>query len=74
MTLIQQIGVGGMNEGIGFLNDMFGASSDTPQGYIPMIWALSILGLLALIFSIWLRAVETGPNSHGLEKPVKHIH
>jgi MFS family permease len=73
MTLIQQIGVGGMNEGIGFLNDLFGAGPGNAQGYIPMIWALSALGVLALIFSIWLRIVETGPRSHGLELPVNKI-
>lgn len=73
MTLIQQIGVGGMNEGIGFLNDLFGASASNPQGYIPMMWALSTLGILALIFSIWLRITEAGPKSHGLEKPSKQL-
>ncbi len=73
MTLIQQIGVGGMNEGIGKLNDIFNASSGHPQGYIPMIWTLSILGILALIFSVWLRITETGPKTHGLEKPSKQL-
>lgn len=73
MTLIQQIGVGGMNEGIGFLNDTFQASSENGQGYIPMIWALSVLGILALIFSIWLRVTETGSKGHGLEKPSNQL-
>ncbi len=73
MTLIQQIGVGGMNELIGKLNDSSGASAATPQGYIPMIWALSLLGVLALAFSLGLRIAETGPKSHGLEKPSSQI-
>lgn len=69
MTLLQQAGVAGFNWLLGYLNDSSGASSDNPQGYIPMIWVLSILGILGLVFSIWLRKIERGPNARGLEFP-----
>jgi len=67
MTLIQQIGVAGMNWMIGRANDAFGASAANPMGYAPGMWIFSILGFLALIFAIMLRREETGPNAHGLE-------
>jgi MFS family permease len=68
MTLLQQAGVAGMNWFLGWLNESNAASANNPLGYIPMVWALSALGILALVFSLWLRKVETGPRSHGLEK------
>jgi Na+/melibiose symporter-like transporter len=67
MTLIQQIGVAGMNWTIGRTNDVFGASAANPMGYAPGMWIFSILGFLALFFAIMLRREETGPNAHGLE-------
>jgi MFS family permease len=67
MTLIQQIGVAGMNWTIGRTNDAFGASATNPMGYAPGMWIFSTLGFLALIFAIVLRREETGPNAHGLE-------
>ena len=67
MTLIQQIGVAGMNWTIGRTNDAFGASAANPMGYAPGMWIFSILGFLALFFAIMLRREETGPNAHGLE-------
>ena len=67
MTLIQQIGVAGMNWTIGRSNDVFGASAANPMGYAPGMWIFSILGFLALFFAIMLRREETGPNAHGLE-------
>jgi MFS family permease len=67
MTLIQQIGVAGMNWAIGRTNDVFGASAANPMGYAPGMWIFSILGFLALFFAIMLRREETGPNAHGLE-------
>jgi len=67
MTLIQQIGVAGMNWAIGRTNDVFGASAANPMGYAPGMWIFSILGFLALVFAIMLRREETGPNAHGLE-------
>ncbi len=67
MTLIQQIGVAGMNWTIGRTNDVFHASAANPMGYAPGMWIFSILGFLALFFAIMLRREETGPNAHGLE-------
>ena len=67
MMLIQQIGVAGMNWGIGRTNDAFQASAANPVGYAPGMWIFSILGFLALFFAIMLRREETGPNAHGLE-------
>ena len=48
MTLIQQIGVAGMNWLIGRTNDTFGASADNPMGHAPGMWIFSVLGFLAL--------------------------
>jgi MFS family permease len=67
MTLIQQIGVAGMNWTIGRTNDTFGASADNPMGHAPGMWIFSVLGFLALFFAIMLRREETGPRAHGLE-------
>jgi len=67
MTLIQQIGVAGMNWLIGRTNDAFQAGASNPMGYAPGMWIFSILGFLALFFAIMLRRQETGPNAHGLE-------
>jgi MFS family permease len=67
MTLIQQIGVAGMNWLIGRTNDAFQASAANPLGYAPGMWIFSGLGFLALIFAILLRRQETGPDAHGLE-------
>lgn len=68
MTLLQQAGVAAMNGFLGWLNENSGASVDNPLGYMPMVWTLSTLGILALVFSLWLRKIETGPKAHGLEK------
>ena len=67
MTLIQQIGVAGMNWTIGRTNDAFGASASNPLGHAPGMWIFTALGFLALLFAILLRREETGPNAHGLE-------
>jgi MFS family permease len=67
MTLVQQIGVFGMNWMIGRTNDAFAASASNPGGYAPGMWMFSTLGFLALVFAFLLRRVETGPNAHGLE-------
>jgi MFS family permease len=68
MTLIQQIGVAFFAWLIGWTNDYSGASSQNPQGYNMGMWLFSLLGILGLIFSLFLRKAETGPNAHGLEK------
>ncbi|MFB3814136.1 MAG: MFS transporter [Terriglobales bacterium] len=67
MTLIQQIGFFALNEIIGRLNDTFGAGTQNPAGYAPMIYLLSTLGVLGVMFAVLLRKRETGPYGHGLE-------
>ena len=43
------------------------ASAANPDGYIPMLWIFSVLGILGLVWAVLLRREETGPNGHGLE-------
>lgn len=69
MTLIQQVGLAGMNWLIGFANDSQGASAANPEGYNLGLWIFSILGFFGLFFAFMLRRNETGPNRHGLENP-----
>jgi MFS family permease len=67
MTMVQNIGLAGFNLLIGWANDGAGASQTNPGGYIPGMWIFSILGIVALVFSLLLRWRETGPHAHGLE-------
>ena len=67
MTFIQQIGLFGLNSGIGLANDSAHASVTNPGGYGPMMWILSGLGFVGLLFAVLLRIRETGPKGHGLE-------
>ncbi len=67
MTLVQQVGVAGMNWLIGRTNDTFAASAANPAGYAPGMWIFSLFGFLALLFAVLLRRRETGPHGHGLE-------
>ncbi len=67
MTLIQQVGVAGMNWLIGKVNDVQGASPANPDGYIMGMWIFSVLGFLALFFAVMLRRTEAGPDGHGLD-------
>lgn len=67
MTLVQQIGVAGMNWGIGRVNDVNAASATNAAGYIPGMWIFSVLGFVGLLFAYLLRRRETGPHGHGLE-------
>lgn len=67
MTLVQQVGVAGMNWVIGRTNDAYVASAANPAGYIPGMWIFSIFGFFALLFAVLLRRRESGPHGHGLE-------
>jgi hypothetical protein len=67
MTLVQQLGVAGMNWAIGRTNDAFGASAANPEGYVAGMWIFSVLGFLGFFFAVLLRRQETGPHAHGLE-------
>jgi MFS family permease len=68
MTLVQQVGVAGMNWLIGRANDVGRASAENPGGYVTGMWAFSMLGFLALLFAILLRRNEAGPRGHGLDR------
>jgi MFS family permease len=67
MTMIQNVGLAGVNLLIGWANVHWGASETNPAGYRPGMWLYSAIGLLALIFAWLLRRAETGPHAHGLE-------
>jgi MFS family permease len=67
MTLVQQVGVLGVNWGIGWANDFSTASATNPGGYALGMWIFSTLGFLGVLFAWLLRRAETGPNAHGLE-------
>ncbi len=67
MTMIQNIGLAGLNLLIGWANTHWNASSENPRGYIPGMWMFSVLGFLGFFFAFLLRQRETGPHGHGLE-------
>lgn len=67
MTMIQNIGLFGFNIIIGWANDVSKASADNPGGYHLGMWIFSFLGFFGLIFAIFLRKNEMGPNRFGLE-------
>jgi len=67
MTMIQNIGMGGMNLAIGWANDFSGASADNPMGHALGMWMFTGLALLAVLFAWLLRRHENGPDAHGLE-------
>jgi MFS family permease len=67
MTLVQQVGLAGMNWLIGATNDAAQASAANPAGYKPGMWIFTTLGFLGLLFSWLLYRSEKGPGGHGLE-------
>jgi MFS family permease len=67
MTLVQQVGLAGMNWLIGVANDASHASAANPAGYRPGMWIFTMLGFLGLLFSWLLYRSEKGPSGHGLE-------
>jgi MFS family permease len=67
MTLCQQIGVAAIPWLIGRTNDAFRASAERPEGYNGMIWILTALASLGLVFAFLLWRVERSPRAHGLE-------
>ena len=67
MTLIQNIGLAGLNLLIGWANDFRGASASNPGGYNLGMWIFSCLGFFGFLFAYLLRRRETGPYAHGLE-------
>jgi MFS family permease len=67
MTLCQQLGVAAVPWAIGRTNDALGAGPAQPDGYNGMIWILTGLASLGLVFAVLLWRVERGPYAHGLE-------
>jgi MFS family permease len=67
MTLVQQVGLAGMNWLVGWTNDAAHASAQNPAGYRPGMWLFTVLGFLGLLFSWMLWRSERGPAGHGLE-------
>jgi len=67
MTMIQNIGMAGLNLLIGWANDHSHASAQNPAGYHLGMWIFSVLGFLGVLFAFLLRQRETGPHGHGLE-------
>ena len=67
MTMIQNIGLFGLNLLVGWANDHSHASASNPDGYRLGMWIFSTLGFLGVLFAFLLRQRETGPHGHGLE-------
>lgn len=67
MTMIQNMGMAGMNWGLGKANDVAHASAVHPTGYQPMLQILTLLGILGTVLAYLLREREIGPHGHGLE-------
>ena len=67
MTFCQQLGVAAVPWFIGRANDAFGAGAARPEGYSAMIWILTALASVGLLFAFLLWRTERGPQAHGLE-------
>lgn len=67
MTMIQNMGMAGLNWGLGKANDVAGASASHPAGYLPMLKILTTLGFIGFVLAFLLRQREVGPQGHGLE-------
>jgi len=67
MTMIQNIGLFGLNLLVGWANNYGHADASNPAGYNLGMWIFSILGILGVVFAFLLRQRELGPHGHGLE-------
>jgi len=67
MTMIQNLGMSGMNVVLGKANKIGGASAANPAGYLPMLKILTVMGFIGFALAFLLRQRETGPHGHGLE-------
>ena len=67
MTMIQNIGLAGLNLLVGWANDYGHAGPENPAGYHLGMWIFSVLGVLGVVCAWLLRQRETGPHGHGLE-------
>jgi len=67
MTMIQNIGLFGLNLLVGWANNYRHADATNPAGYNLGMWIFSVLGILGVVFAFLLRQRELGPHGHGLE-------
>jgi len=67
MTMIQNIGLFGLNLLVGWANEYGHADASNPDGYHLGMWIFSALGFLGVLFAFLLRRREMGPHGHGLE-------
>ncbi|HEY6770474.1 MAG TPA: MFS transporter [Candidatus Sulfotelmatobacter sp.] len=67
MTMIQNIGLFGLNLLVGWANNYGHADATNPAGYNLGMWIFSVLGFLGVLFAFLLRQREIGPHGHGLE-------
>jgi MFS family permease len=67
MTMIQNIGLFGLNTLVGWANNYSHAGAANPSGYNLGMWIFSVLGFLGVTFAFLLRQRELGPHGHGLE-------
>jgi MFS family permease len=67
MTMIQNIGLFGLNLLVGWANNYGHADASNPAGYNLGMWIFSILAILGVVFAFLLRQRELGPHGHGLE-------
>jgi MFS family permease len=67
MTMIQNIGLFGLNLLVGWANNYAHADASNPAGYNLGMWIFSVLGFLGVLFAFLLRQRELGPHGHGLE-------
>lgn len=69
MTMLQNLGMVGGNLAAGALNDAAGAGAANPAGYVPMLWFFAAITAAGFVFALLLWRRETGPATHGLERP-----
>jgi MFS family permease len=67
LDTIQQIGLVVINLLIGWTNDHWLASAANAAGYRASMWVFTMIAVLAVLCSLALWRVESGPHRHGLE-------
>lgn len=67
ISVVQNIALTGANLAAGALLDVYGASKENPDGYLPMMGFFFVVSLAALwsVVALWRR--ERGPDAMGLE-------
>ena len=65
MTMIQNLGMTGMNEILGKANDAAGASATNPAGYLAMMKILTVMGFSASVWPSCCASAKQGPRAMG---------